>query len=197
MTVVFSSRYSLSWDRIAECQACGMRFDWARQREGSAEYSELGFVAGVGLRLCRVPCFSMMTADFPGLALSHPAEPGPVRGGPGFHPADQDPSVGPRLGLSSSSSLREEWAGRSAAPRGCPTSRFSDVGKHESWFSRCILSPMTKGLVRYQQTGELHFITFSCYARKPYLASPAAKELFETSLEKMRCKYVSPCSATW
>ena len=48
---------------------------------------------------------------------------------------------------------------------------------------------MTKGLVRYQQTGELHFITFSCYGRKPYLASPAAKELFETSLEKMRRKY--------
>ena len=48
---------------------------------------------------------------------------------------------------------------------------------------------MTKGLVRYQQAGDLHFITFSCYGRKPYLASPAAKELFETSLEKMRRKY--------
>jgi putative transposase len=52
-----------------------------------------------------------------------------------------------------------------------------------------MLSPMTKGLVRYQQAGDLHFITFSCYGRKPYLASPAAKELFETSLEKMRRKY--------
>ena len=49
---------------------------------------------------------------------------------------------------------------------------------------------MTKGLVRYQQAGDLHFITFSCYGRKPYLASPAARELFETSLEKMRRKYL-------
>jgi putative transposase len=48
---------------------------------------------------------------------------------------------------------------------------------------------MTKGLVRYQQTGDLHFVTFSCYGRKPYLVSLAAKELFETSLEKMRRKY--------
>ena len=48
---------------------------------------------------------------------------------------------------------------------------------------------MTKGLVRYQQAGDLHFITFSCYERKPYLASAAARELFETSLEKMRRKY--------
>jgi putative transposase len=48
---------------------------------------------------------------------------------------------------------------------------------------------MTKGLVRYQQAGDLHFITFSCYGRKPYLASAAAKELFEASLEKMRRKY--------
>jgi putative transposase len=48
---------------------------------------------------------------------------------------------------------------------------------------------MTKGLVRYQQAGDLHFITFSCYGRKPYLASPAARELFEASLEKMRRKY--------
>ena len=48
---------------------------------------------------------------------------------------------------------------------------------------------MTTGLVRYQQAGDLHFITFSCYGRKPYLASFAAKELFEASLEKMRRKY--------
>jgi putative transposase len=48
---------------------------------------------------------------------------------------------------------------------------------------------MTKGLVRYLQTGELHFITFSCYHRKPYLASRVAKELFETALESMRRKY--------
>jgi putative transposase len=48
---------------------------------------------------------------------------------------------------------------------------------------------MTQGLVRYQQTRDLHFITFSCYGRRPYLASAAAKQLFEAALEKMRRKY--------
>ena len=48
---------------------------------------------------------------------------------------------------------------------------------------------MTKGLVRFQQSGDLHFITFSCYRRKPYLRSLEARELFEHSLEKMRTRY--------
>ncbi len=48
---------------------------------------------------------------------------------------------------------------------------------------------MTKGLVRYQQTGDLHFVTFSCHERKPYLRSTAGRDLFESSLEKMRSRY--------
>jgi putative transposase len=52
-----------------------------------------------------------------------------------------------------------------------------------------MLTATTRGLVRYQQTGEFHFITFSCYQRRPYLDSRAAKELFESALEKMRRKY--------
>jgi putative transposase len=52
-----------------------------------------------------------------------------------------------------------------------------------------ILNPMTSGLVRYQQCGDLHFLTFSCYQRRPYLDSPAAKELFERALEQMRSRY--------
>jgi putative transposase len=28
---------------------------------------------------------------------------------------------------------------------------------------------MPRGLIRYQQTGDLHFITFSCYRRQAYL----------------------------
>jgi putative transposase len=48
---------------------------------------------------------------------------------------------------------------------------------------------MTKGLVRYQQTGDLHFITFSCYDRRPYLGDAAARNLFEHSLETMRRRY--------
>lgn len=48
---------------------------------------------------------------------------------------------------------------------------------------------MTRGLVRYQQYGCLHFITFSCYRRQPYLRAPTARELFERSLEAMRRRY--------
>jgi hypothetical protein len=51
------------------------------------------------------------------------------------------------------------------------------------------MSAVPKGLVRYQQTGNLHFVTFSCYRRLPYLGTPALRELFEESLEKMRIKY--------
>ncbi len=48
---------------------------------------------------------------------------------------------------------------------------------------------MPRNLVRYQQAGELHFITFSCYRRLPHLGSPAARETFERSLEAMRRRY--------
>ncbi len=48
---------------------------------------------------------------------------------------------------------------------------------------------MTKGLVRYQQAGDLHFITFSCSGRRPFLATPAARVVFERSLETMRIRY--------
>jgi putative transposase len=48
---------------------------------------------------------------------------------------------------------------------------------------------MAKGLVRYQQAGDLHFITFSCSQRRPFLATPAARNIFERSLETMRVRY--------
>jgi putative transposase len=48
---------------------------------------------------------------------------------------------------------------------------------------------MTKGLVRYQQTGDLHYVTFSCYQRLPHLRTVEARELFERSLEAMRIRY--------
>jgi putative transposase len=48
---------------------------------------------------------------------------------------------------------------------------------------------MPSGLVRYQQTGDLHHVTFSCYHRLPYLASAEARDLFELSLETMRARY--------
>ncbi len=48
---------------------------------------------------------------------------------------------------------------------------------------------MTRGLVRYHQAGCFHFITFSCYHRRPFLGTPQARDLFERSLESMRVRY--------
>ena len=43
--------------------------------------------------------------------------------------------------------------------------------------------------IRYQQTGEFHFLTFSCFRRRTYLSSGAAMELFEDALERVRLRY--------
>ena len=51
---------------------------------------------------------------------------------------------------------------------------------------------MTQGLVRKQTRGDFHFITFSCDHRRPYLQTPAAKELVEDALEGMRLRYEFP-----
>src|SRR5579862_8480432 len=48
---------------------------------------------------------------------------------------------------------------------------------------------MPWGLKRYQQTGDLHFITFSCYHRQPFLSSPHARRTFEETLERVRVWY--------
>ena len=44
-------------------------------------------------------------------------------------------------------------------------------------------------LRRYQQAGDLHFVTFSCYGRLPKLATPRARAVFERSLEQTRIAY--------
>ena len=43
--------------------------------------------------------------------------------------------------------------------------------------------------IRYQQTGEFHFLTFSCYRRRAYLSAVPARELFEDALERIRRRY--------
>src|SRR6516162_8642518 len=48
---------------------------------------------------------------------------------------------------------------------------------------------MPWGLYRFQQSKHLHFITFSCYRRLPYLKSDRAKRLFEQALEQVRRQY--------
>ena len=44
-------------------------------------------------------------------------------------------------------------------------------------------------LVRYQQCGYFHFITFSCYHRQPLLDAPSAYHVFERALDALRVRY--------
>jgi REP element-mobilizing transposase RayT len=42
---------------------------------------------------------------------------------------------------------------------------------------------------RYQNQGCLHFITFSCFQRRPLLDSAQSREIFENELERVRQWY--------
>jgi len=48
---------------------------------------------------------------------------------------------------------------------------------------------MPRNLIRYQQSGEFHFVTFSCYRRLPLLNSQEAYSTFEQELETIRRRY--------
>ena len=48
---------------------------------------------------------------------------------------------------------------------------------------------MPYGLRRYQRSESLHFITFSCHHRLPYLDSPEAKNVVQTLLEETRVRH--------
>ena len=45
---------------------------------------------------------------------------------------------------------------------------------------------MPTGLKRYQQTGDLHLITFSCVRHRPILGTPEARGIFLEILERTR-----------
>jgi putative transposase len=49
---------------------------------------------------------------------------------------------------------------------------------------------MPNQLKRYQGSGDLHFLTFSCKDRQPYLADDKTKDIFEQSLEQTRRRYI-------
>ena len=48
---------------------------------------------------------------------------------------------------------------------------------------------MPWSLHRYQETGDLHFVTFSCHRRRPLFDSSASRDLFESTLERVRRWY--------
>ncbi len=52
-----------------------------------------------------------------------------------------------------------------------------------------MLSRMPWALKRFQQSGQMHFITFSCHRRLPLLRSPEARHTFEITLEEVRQWY--------
>ncbi len=48
---------------------------------------------------------------------------------------------------------------------------------------------MPARLRRAYGTGYLHFITFSCYQRRPLLGAPQCRDLFHRTLEETRIRY--------
>src|ERR1700688_1835612 len=48
---------------------------------------------------------------------------------------------------------------------------------------------MPWGLKHFQQSGQLHFLTFSCYQSRPNFATPRSRGCFESSLERVRQSY--------
>ena len=48
---------------------------------------------------------------------------------------------------------------------------------------------MPRGLLRYHESGQSHFITFSCYRRRPKFADSRFYDLFPLCLEAMRLRF--------
>ncbi|MHB8304319.1 MAG: transposase, partial [Acidobacteriaceae bacterium] len=57
------------------------------------------------------------------------------------------------------------------------------------WKPKRYTPAMPRGLKRFYGGGDLHFLTFSCYQRRPYLATPHAKNIFLYALEQVRQRY--------
>ena len=49
---------------------------------------------------------------------------------------------------------------------------------------------MTRGLVRFQESEQSHFLTFSCCRRQPNFTSPDIYDLFLECLDRMRTRFV-------
>jgi putative transposase len=48
---------------------------------------------------------------------------------------------------------------------------------------------MARGLRRFQESGQSHFVTFSCYRRQPYFETVEERDLFVRCLEDMRRRF--------
>jgi putative transposase len=52
--------------------------------------------------------------------------------------------------------------------------------------------PLRNPLVRYYGRGDLHFVTFSCYRRKPFLGTRRARDRFLKILDQLRTRWEFP-----
>jgi REP-associated tyrosine transposase len=73
-----------------------------------------------------------------------------------------------------------------AVPRSSRPYRDERVGASSQ---RSYDSTMPYDLKRFQKAEALHFITFSCFHRLPFLAAPEPKETFEAVLERTRARH--------
>ena len=48
---------------------------------------------------------------------------------------------------------------------------------------------MPSRLKRFHESGQSHFVTFSCYRRRPMFAEPATMRIFELALERVRLRF--------
>jgi REP-associated tyrosine transposase len=48
---------------------------------------------------------------------------------------------------------------------------------------------MPWGLRRFHESHQLHYLTFSCYRRRPNFGTPTSRSTFESALERVRQKY--------
>ena len=48
---------------------------------------------------------------------------------------------------------------------------------------------MPRGLRRFQESGQSHFVTFSCYRRQPNFVNATVYDLFPLCLEEMRRRF--------
>src|SRR6266566_9963444 len=63
------------------------------------------------------------------------------------------------------------------------------MAPHQTHTRPSTLLGVPKNLKRYYGSGDLHFITCSCYHRQPLLGTPHLRDLFLKALEQMRTRY--------
>ena len=85
---------------------------------------------------------------------------------------------------------QQRWVPHPSRPLWREDGPGAGTGITSGFSPRRYIETMTWGLKRYQSTGDLHFITitFSCYQRRPFLAAPASRRIFEETLERV-CRW--------